>query len=93
MDGGAATFAVIVTLYFWRENIKGIPESSEKALRIMYITSVMVVLMVVWCLLHMWFRGRIFRLWPHLHNITYLKAARRGARLVAAILPFLTRSD
>ena len=31
----AALFAIVVTLYFWWENIKGIPESSEKALRIM----------------------------------------------------------
>src|SRR6184192_1638071 len=26
MNGGAAFFAVLVTIYFWRENIKGIPE-------------------------------------------------------------------
>src|SRR5438552_15509237 len=45
----AAAFAVIVTVYFWWENIKGIPESSEKALRIMYITTVMVVIMIAWC--------------------------------------------
>src|SRR5205807_3131813 len=49
MNGGAASFAVLVTIYFWRENIKGIPESSEKALRIMYVTTVMVVLMLAWC--------------------------------------------
>jgi hypothetical protein len=49
MDGTAAVFAAIVTLYFWWENIKGIPESSEKALRIMYVATVMVVLMIVWC--------------------------------------------
>src|SRR3989442_6191307 len=30
----AALFAILVTIYFWWENIKGIPESSEKALRI-----------------------------------------------------------
>src|SRR5713226_2400773 len=48
MNGGAAVFAVIVTSYFWWENIKGIPESSTKALRIMYVTTVMVVMMVVW---------------------------------------------
>src|SRR2546428_5662005 len=42
----AAVFAALVTLYFWWENIKGIPESSEKALRIMYVTTVMVVLML-----------------------------------------------
>src|SRR5207245_10860707 len=33
----AAFFAAIVTLYFWWENIKGIPESIEQALRIMYV--------------------------------------------------------
>src|ERR1700694_5070107 len=31
----AAVFAVIVTLYFWWQNIKGIEESSEKAVRIL----------------------------------------------------------
>ena len=31
----AAIFAAAVTLYFWWENIKGIEESSEKAIRIM----------------------------------------------------------
>src|SRR5499425_3214967 len=40
----AATFAILCTLFFWWENIKGIPESSEKALRIMEITTVMVVI-------------------------------------------------
>jgi amino acid transporter len=47
----AAGFAAIVTLYFWRKNIIGIHESSEKALRIMQITTVMVVILIVWCLL------------------------------------------
>ena len=46
----AATFAAVVTLYFWRKNIIGIHESSEKALRIMQITTVMVVILIVWCL-------------------------------------------
>src|ERR1700756_2577858 len=31
----AASFAIIVTVYFWWENTKGIPESSEKELHIM----------------------------------------------------------
>src|SRR5262250_1931242 len=31
----AASFAIIITVYFWWENTKGIPESSEKALKIM----------------------------------------------------------
>jgi amino acid transporter len=79
MNGGAACFAVIVTLYFWRENIKGIPESSEKALRIMYVTTIMVVMMVVWCCYTLWVKGAHLPPWPHLRNITYLTGAHGGA--------------
>src|SRR5450432_3291638 len=39
----AAGFGVLVTGYFWWSNIKGIHESSGKALRIMQVTTVMVV--------------------------------------------------
>ncbi|MDE3167713.1 MAG: APC family permease, partial [Acidobacteriota bacterium] len=46
----AAAFAAAVTVYFWWQNIIGIHESSEKALRIMQVTSVMVVLLIGWCL-------------------------------------------
>ena len=45
----AAGFGVIVTIYFWWTNIKGIHESSGKALRIMQITTVMVVAFLIWC--------------------------------------------
>jgi amino acid transporter len=45
----AAVFAVVVTGYFWWENIKGIPESSHKALRIMQVATVMVVILIAWC--------------------------------------------
>src|SRR6266496_1092341 len=44
----AAGFAVLITLYFWWRNTRGIHESSEDALWIMYVTTVMVVLMIVW---------------------------------------------
>src|SRR5437667_204896 len=44
----AVIFAVAVTLYFWWQNTKGIQESSEKALRVMQITTVMVVLLLGW---------------------------------------------
>lgn len=46
----AVFFAVAVTLYFWRKNIIGIHESSQKALRIMQITTGMVVVLILWCL-------------------------------------------
>src|SRR5579864_3199940 len=49
VNATAAAFAVIVTLYFWWENVKGIPESSQKAVRIMYVATVMVILLIVWC--------------------------------------------
>ena len=46
----AAGFALLVTLYYWWENIKGIEESSDKALRVMQITTVMVVILMVWAI-------------------------------------------
>jgi len=46
----AAAFGVLVTLYFWWKNTQGIHESSERAMQIMKITTVMVVMLIVWCL-------------------------------------------
>ena len=54
--GVAATFAIMVTLYFWWENTKGIPESSEKALHIMKLVTVMVVILIGWCAYTVWVR-------------------------------------
>jgi len=45
----AAGIAALVTVYFWWRNTKGIHESSDDALKIMYVTTVMVVLLVAWC--------------------------------------------
>ena len=47
----AAVFAIGVTLYFWYKNTQGIHESSERALQIMKITTVMVVVLIIWCLI------------------------------------------
>src|SRR5579864_7629331 len=71
VNATAAAFAILVTLYFWWENIKGIPESSEKALRIMYVTTVMVILMIVWCGYTLIVRGAHIPPFPHLSNLTY----------------------
>lgn len=71
----AAAFAIMVTLYFWWENIKGIPESSEKALRIMYVTTVMVVMMIGWCGYTLWVRGAHIPPFPSLSTLTYSKDA------------------
>ena len=53
----AATFAIAATVYFWWQNIKGISESSEKALWIMQLTTVMVVALIGWCAYTLLVRG------------------------------------
>ncbi len=53
----AAFFGIVVTIYFWWSNIKGIHESSGKALRIMQITTVMVVALLIWCPITMLLHG------------------------------------
>ncbi|MDP9171316.1 MAG: APC family permease, partial [Acidobacteriota bacterium] len=65
----AAGFAVFATLYFWRKNILGIHESSQKALRIMQITTVMVVILIVWCIITILRKGYQPVPFPSLSNI------------------------
>jgi amino acid transporter len=48
MDYTSAMFAALVTIYYWWQNIKGIEESSQKAMRVMQITTVMVVILLIW---------------------------------------------
>ena len=48
-DHFSALFGAVVVAYFWWKNIQGIQESSEKALQIMAITTVMVVILIAWC--------------------------------------------
>src|SRR5579872_1747505 len=48
-DHFAAGLAIIIVVYFWWKNTQGIHESSQKALQIMAITTVMVVILIVWC--------------------------------------------
>jgi amino acid transporter len=67
----AALFTILVTLYFWRKNVIGIHESSQKALRIMQITSVMVVILIVWCIITILQRGFNAIPLPTLANIHF----------------------
>lgn len=55
----SALFGMAVTLYFWWNNIKGIHESSGKALRIMQITTIMVVAFLIWCPITILIRGNV----------------------------------
>jgi len=56
-DHFAAVFGIAATIYFWWSNIKGIHESSSKALRIMQITTVMVAMFLIWCTITLLQRG------------------------------------
>jgi len=58
-NGFAAFFGVAVTGYFWWCNLKGIHESSSKALRIMQVTTVMVVILLIWSPITMLIRGDV----------------------------------
>ncbi|MGB9466817.1 MAG: APC family permease [Candidatus Acidiferrum sp.] len=69
VDFIAAGFAILVTVYFWWENTKGIPESSEKALVIMKLVTVMVVLLIGWCIYTAILRHSPLPPWPHPRNL------------------------
>jgi amino acid transporter len=66
---GAAVFAIAVTLYFWWYNVKGVPESSQKAMRIMQITTVMVVILITWCVYTVLLRHPSLPPIPHPRNL------------------------
>ncbi len=57
VDLTSVVFALAVTVYYWWENTKGIQESSEKALRVMQITTVMVVVLLSWSALTLFKSG------------------------------------
>ena len=71
----AAVFAVAVTIYFWWQNVKGIEESSEKAVRIMQFTTVMVILMIGWCGYTLLVRGGHLPPWPSPSNLRFSRDA------------------
>ncbi len=53
----AAVFALAVTAYFWRVNLRGVHESSTQALRIILIMTVMIVILLLWAPLTILVRG------------------------------------
>ena len=73
----AAAIAVAVTLYFWWRNTRGLHESSDDALRIMYVTTVMVVLLIAWSGLTILLRPEQRRLPPApvAQNLTFDREA------------------
>lgn len=54
---GSVVIAVCITLYFFRKNLIGIHESSDKALKIMSFTTVVAVVVLAWCGVTLALRG------------------------------------
>jgi amino acid transporter len=71
VNGAAVVFGVVVTLYYWWQNTKGIQESSEKALRVMQITTVMVVILLAWSALTLAKSGYQPVPWPTPGNLKF----------------------
>src|SRR5437773_2065742 len=73
----AAGIAGAITIYFWWRNTRGIHESSDDALRIMYVTTVMVVLLIGWSTFTILTRPNMQRLPPSPapHNLVFNKDA------------------
>lgn len=68
----SAVFGIAITIYFWWMNIKGLHESSGKALRIMQVMTVMVVAFLIWCPLTILTRGSSgLPPWPIPSNIHF----------------------
>src|SRR4030088_3566586 len=83
VDFIAASFAIVVTLYFWWQNTKGVAESSEKALHIMKLVTVMVVFLIAWCIYTVAVRHSALPPLPHPRNL----------RLSASALGWLAHSS
>jgi amino acid transporter len=67
----SAVLAALVIVYFWWRNTQGLRESSSDALRIVQITSVMVVLLLLWAVATLLSRGGTLAPPPTLEHIRF----------------------
>jgi len=75
MNYTSALFAAAVTIYYWWENLKGIEESSEKAMKVMQITTVMVVILLVWGVYSVFVQGSHLPPLPTAANMSFSQDA------------------
>src|ERR1700724_856479 len=73
--GIATIFAIVVTVYCWWENTKGVAESSEKAPHIMKLVTVMVVLLIGWCIYTALLRHSSLPPFPYPRNLHFSPSA------------------
>ena len=85
MNYTAALFAALVTIYYWWQNLKGIENSSDKALRVMQVTTIMVVILFLWGGYSLFIRGVHLPPAPVPSNLKFSNEALgflKGTRLV-----------
>jgi amino acid transporter len=85
MNYTSAVFAAVVTIYYWWQNVKGIEESSEKALQVMQITTIMVVILLIWGVYSAVIKGGHLPPPPTVQNLKFSDDALgflRGTKLV-----------
>ena len=75
VNAASVLICLSVTLYYWWENIKGIEESSDKALRVMQITTVMVVILLGWAVVTVMKMGGQLPPWPTPSNLHFNETA------------------
>ena len=88
MNLTSAVFAAVVTTYYWWQNVKGIEESSDKALRVMQITTVMVVVLMIWGVYSVLMQGSHLPPMPTPSNIHFSQDA-LGFLKGTSLLPYL----
>jgi amino acid transporter len=84
VNATSASFAILVTMYFWWQNTKGIEESSDKATLIMKFTTILVVMMIAWCGYTLYVRGGQLPPAPRPENLHFAPEAEgwlRASRL------------
>src|SRR5262245_7900090 len=67
----AGAIAILATMYFWWRNIKGVHESSDDAIKIMYVATAMVVIMILWGGITLLLRGGQMPPFPIAENLSF----------------------
>jgi len=86
-SGGSVIIALSITLYFFRQNLIGIHESSDKALKIMMATTVMGVILGVWCIATLAMRGPVNELPTWKPDLTKKVEVTENGKVVPKISP------
>ena len=89
----AAMVAVLATIYFWWRNLKGVHESSDDAMKIMYVATVMVVIMIGWACLTLIIRGGQMPPLPNSSNLSFAAGKENALGWLESLKWFVLSGD